>query len=94
MESKVYTVNDVMDLLGIGRSAAYEYIKKVEEQKEPFRVIKVGKSYRIPKESFDKWLGQCWLMLVNPDWQMIFHLVQFKLIYNFSIADTIGGKYE
>lgn len=48
-----------MDLLGIGRSAAYEYIKKVEEQKEPFRVIKVGKSYRIPKESFDKWLGQC-----------------------------------
>lgn len=58
MESKVYTVNDVKDLLGIGRSAAYEYIKKVEEQKEPFRVIKIGQSYRIPKESFDKWLNE------------------------------------
>lgn len=58
MESKVYTVNDVKDLLGIGRSAAYEYIKKVEEQKEPFRVIKIGQSYRIPKESFDKWLNK------------------------------------
>ena len=59
MESKVYTVKDVMMFLGISRSAAYDYIKKVEEEKKPFRVIKIGTSYRIPKESFDKWLNQC-----------------------------------
>lgn len=59
MESKVYTVKDVMLLLGISRSAAYDYVKKVEEEQKPFRVIKIGSSYRIPKESFDKWLNQC-----------------------------------
>ena len=56
---KVYTVNEVMELLGLGRSAAYNYIKKVEKDKTPFRVIKIGSSYRIPKESFDKWLSEC-----------------------------------
>ncbi len=28
MEPKVYTVSEIQELLGIGRSAAYEYIKK------------------------------------------------------------------
>lgn len=59
MESKVYTVDDIRELLGIGRSAAYDYVKKVEKEKQPFRVIRIGSSYRIPKESFDKWLNEC-----------------------------------
>lgn len=59
MESKVYTVNDIQKILGIGRTAAYDYIKKVEKEKKPFRVIKIGASYRIPKESFDKWINEC-----------------------------------
>ena len=58
MEPKVYTVSEIQELLGIGRSAAYEYIKKVEKENKPFRVIKIGNTYRIPKESFDKWLEQ------------------------------------
>ena len=50
MEPKVYTVSEIQELLGIGRSAAYEYIKKVEKENKPFRVIKIGNSYRIPKK--------------------------------------------
>lgn len=32
-------------------------IKKVYEEKKPFRVIKVGGNYRIIKSSFDKWFN-------------------------------------
>lgn len=56
MEQKVYEISDIQNILGISRTKAYEYIKKVYEDKKPFRVIKVGKNYRIHKASFDKWL--------------------------------------
>ena len=55
-ESKVYTVQDIQTILKIGRSAAYEYVAKVYENKAPFRVLRIGKSYRIPRESFDSYI--------------------------------------
>lgn len=59
MDTKVYTVADIQELLQMSRSAAYDFIRKVEKENAPFRVIRVGKSYRIPKVSFDQWLNQC-----------------------------------
>lgn len=59
MDTKVYTVNDIQKLLGISRSKSYDFIRKVDKEKGPFRVIKIGSSYRIPKESFDKWINEC-----------------------------------
>lgn len=56
MESKVYSIAEVRNILGIGRSSAYVFIKKTYEDKGPFRVIKVGENYRIIKSSFDSWL--------------------------------------
>ena len=56
MESNVYSISEIQDILGIGRTRAYEYVKKVYEDKAPFRVIKVGNNYRIIKSSFDNWL--------------------------------------
>lgn len=56
MEAKVYSITEVKDILGVSRTKAYEYIKKVYEAKQPFRVIKVGGNYRINKSSFDRWL--------------------------------------
>ncbi len=56
MEAKVYSISEVQDMLGVSRTKAYEYIKKVYEDKKPFRVIKVGGNYRIIKSSFDRWL--------------------------------------
>ena len=57
MESKIYTVTNIKDLLNISRTKAYEYVKKVYKEGKPFKVIKVGENYRIPKTSFDKWLN-------------------------------------
>ena len=55
-ESQVYTVQDIQMILKIGRSAAYEYVAKVYENKAPFRVLRIGKSYRIPIASFDAYV--------------------------------------
>ena len=57
MERMVYSISEIKDILGVSRTKAYEYIKKVYEEKKPFRVIKVGGNYRIIKSSFDKWFN-------------------------------------
>ena len=57
VEKKVYDADDIQKLLGIGRSKAYAFLEEVYEKQEPFRVIKIGRLYRVPKETFDKWLN-------------------------------------
>lgn len=54
-ESKVYLAEDIQKVLCIGRSKTYQYLEKVYTEKKPFRVIKIGKLFRVPKESFDNW---------------------------------------
>lgn len=53
----VYDVEDIQRLLGIGRSKAYTYLDEVYQVQEPFRVIKIGKLFRVPRQSFDSWLN-------------------------------------
>ncbi len=53
---KVYDVSDIQKMLGLGRSKTYVFLEEVFKAKKPFRVIKIGKQYRIPKDSFDKWV--------------------------------------
>lgn len=55
-DKKVYDVEDIQRLLEIGRSKAYSYLDEVYQKQEPFRVIKIGKLFRVPKQSFDNWL--------------------------------------
>lgn len=55
MEQKVYKVEDLEGILDISRNKAYEYVRQVYEEQSPFTVIKLGRSYRIPKNSFDRW---------------------------------------
>lgn len=50
-EKKVYTVMEIVDMLGISRSVAYSLVRN----NPPFRVLKIGDTYWIPKESFDRW---------------------------------------
>ena len=57
-DKKVYDVEDIQRLLGIGRSKAYTYLDEVYRKQEPFRVIKIGKLFRVPKQSFDNWLDR------------------------------------
>ena len=53
---QVYDVEDIQCMLGLGRSKAYDFLDKVYLEQQPFRVIKIGKQYRIPKEPFNQWL--------------------------------------
>lgn len=55
-EPEVYTVEDIRRILGLGRSKTYEMIERVHKEKGPFRVIKIGRVYRVPKESFNRWI--------------------------------------
>ena len=49
--NRCYTVQDLQDILGVGRKSVYSLLKRKE-----FRWIQVGAVYRIPKKSFDDWL--------------------------------------
>lgn len=51
-QSRCYTVEDIMQIMGVGRKAVYALIRRKE-----FRAIQIkGAGYRIPRESFDAWL--------------------------------------
>ena len=50
-ENRCYTVQDLQDILGVGRKSVYSLLKRNE-----FRWIQVGAVYRIPKKSFDEWI--------------------------------------
>ena len=61
ISKKVYEAEDIQKLLGLGRSKTYEFLdevfqNEVFQKQEPFRVIKIGKLYRIPCALFDRWL--------------------------------------
>lgn len=49
---KTYTVAEIANMLGIGRTSAYNLVKE-----NHFKVVKIGASIRISKKSFDDWLN-------------------------------------
>lgn len=55
---KVYTIEEVAEQLGIGRTSAYRLAKQ-----KVFPVLILGKRVVVPKEQFDSWLqnGNCTL---------------------------------
>ena len=50
----VYTVNDIARMLAISQRSAYNLCNHTTE----FRVLRVGGSIRVPKDSFDAWLNR------------------------------------
>jgi excisionase family DNA binding protein len=50
-DKRTYQVEEIAELLGIGRSSAYELVKQ-----GLFRTVKIGTAIRISKKSFDDWL--------------------------------------
>ena len=53
----VYSADDIQKILGLGRSMTYTFLEKVFFEQKPFKVLKVGKLYRVPKKGFDEWLN-------------------------------------
>ena len=56
ISKKVYEADDIQKLLGLGRTKTYEFLDEVFQKQEPFRVIKIGKVYKIPCLPFERWL--------------------------------------
>ncbi len=52
-QKRVYTVEEIQDIMGIGKNTAYDLIKTGQ-----FKTVKVGGHYRISKKSFDEWLDK------------------------------------
>ena len=50
----VYTVEEIARMLAISQRSAYNLCNSTTE----FRVLRVGGSIRIPKDSFDAWLNR------------------------------------
>ena len=50
---RTYTVDEISEILGIGRSAAYRLVHS-----GGFKVVRIGTAIRISKESFDAWLDK------------------------------------
>ena len=55
-ESRTYSVDDIIDMLNIGRTAAYNLIRKSLATKEPFTTIRIGNTIRVSKRSFDEYM--------------------------------------
>lgn len=52
-DKRVYTVDEIQDILGIGRTSAYNLVNQ-----KLFHVVRIGGSIRISKKSFDEWLDK------------------------------------
>ena len=50
-EKRNYTVDEIQDILGIGRNSAYNLVKS-----GVFHSVRIGGNIRISKKSFDDWL--------------------------------------
>ena len=50
-ERRTYTVDDIAQILGIGRTSAYILVKDGH-----FKIVRIGNAIRISKRSFDEWL--------------------------------------
>lgn len=53
VEKRAYTVEEIMEMLVIGKNTAYSLIKT-----GAFKSVKIGNHYRISKRSFDSWLDK------------------------------------
>ena len=51
LQRRVYVPEDLMPLLGIGRSTAYNLVNQAS-----FPTIRVGRKLLIPRDAFERWL--------------------------------------
>ena len=55
VERGVYYPSEIQQMLGISKTSTYKFLEASYRSNTPFVVIKIGKLYRVPKESFDRW---------------------------------------
>ena len=50
---RTYTVGEIAEILGIGRTSAYKLIRSGQ-----FQTVRIGSAIRISKASFDDWVDK------------------------------------
>lgn len=55
---KVLNVKDIQDILGVCDKTAYGLIRQALTTNNMFKVIKIGRLYKIPTEPFLNWLDK------------------------------------
>ena len=60
IKKTVYNPEDIQVILGIGKNKVYEFLEDVYLHTHFFKVIKIGKLYKVPIKSFDSWLNEEW----------------------------------
>lgn len=58
IEKTVYNPEDIQTILGIGKNKVYDFLDDVYLNTHFFKVIKIGKLYKVPIKSFDSWLNE------------------------------------
>ena len=54
----IYKTGYIKKILKIGKNKVYCFLEDVYSRTHYFKVIKIGKLYRVPKKSFDKWFNE------------------------------------
>lgn len=52
-EKRTYTVKEIADILGIGKTAAYKLVHT-----GVFKTVQIGTTIRVSRQSFDEWLDK------------------------------------
>lgn len=55
---KVLNVKDIQDILGVCDKTAYGLIRQALTTNNMFKVIKIGRLYKVPSNSFLNWLDE------------------------------------
>lgn len=55
---KVLTATDIAELLGVCEKTAYSLIRQALTKGDMFKVIKIGRLYKVPTEPFLNWLDE------------------------------------
>ena len=55
---RVLTAKDLQEILGICNKTAYELIRQAHTRGDMFKVIKIGRLYKVPANSFLNWLDE------------------------------------
>lgn len=56
MTKKVFTAKDIQEVLGVCEQTSYDLIRKALVRGDMFKVIKIGRLYKIPSQPFLDWL--------------------------------------
>lgn len=52
-ERRTYTVDEIAEILDIGRTSAYKLVKQ-----DLFKSVRIGTTIRISKKSFEEWMAK------------------------------------